>query len=225
MFPAEQRPSGNYPGGALPRPAALGAALFLTVAQLADPLLQLAGRLIGGGERGVANAASLHQRRPDGGHQLGSARAETQGAVGGNALILDGTFLSFSGTRRRRASRSLPMNTSQPFGQCLPAGAKAKPRAFAFFRRYTAASPLIKIDTDSKLRVIVLLLASRFIAPGRRLANVNTFAPTSLVKSLRARPSSHPPTVSRQTAGFPSLFHPFCAVFFPNWRQHFTPVH
>lgn len=68
----------TYPGGAYPYPAAVSAALFLDVVQLADPLLQLLGRLIGCGEDRVATAASLHQRRPDGRHQLGPTRAEKQ---------------------------------------------------------------------------------------------------------------------------------------------------
>lgn len=73
-----QRRGRNYPGRAYPRRATLGAALFLNVVQLADPLLQLPGRLIGCGEHRVAAAASLHQRRPDGCHQLGSTQAEKQ---------------------------------------------------------------------------------------------------------------------------------------------------
>lgn len=68
----------NYPGRAYPYHAAVSAVLFLDVVQLADPLLQLLGRLIGCGENRVTAAASLHQRRPDGRHQLGSTRAEKQ---------------------------------------------------------------------------------------------------------------------------------------------------
>lgn len=86
----------NYPGGAYP----LGAALFPTVVQLADPLPQLLGRLIGGGEHRVAAAASLHQRRPDGRHQLGSTHAakQTQSESAGKFILFwAGIFLSFAG--------------------------------------------------------------------------------------------------------------------------------
>lgn len=152
MFRPEKRPCCNYPGRAHPRAAALGAALFLAAVQLADPLLQLPGRLIGCGERRIASAASLHQRCPDGCHQLGSAHAEKQGAVrvcGEIHLFWTGIFVPSAEQHSRLAFHLLRINTSQRLSQYLPAGAEAKPRPFVFFRGYTAASLLIN-STQTK---------------------------------------------------------------------------